>query len=486
MEIKQFLLFFLFLYFSTNLAFANNEYDVIWQQAHAGDLEAQKKLAGLFHPHYWLEDKENNCASNQFFANNQCQTTNYKDFCYWTKQVIDHAGDQNVFNELNNIGFCYENGYLGTKGKNLDLAIEYYFQAAEANVVKAQYNLGNIFLNQHFYQRAEDWFLKAAQQEYLPALRKLTYLYLVKLDQMQSALKVIEKMKKIMPFSDDTKSAQTLLVNYYIKKRDYHNAYTLCMELMKKELGLSSQFYIQTTLAWLILNGLGTEQNIALAIDLYYECYLDFNSNNPDMIDSGINKKEYINQQQKLWDLMFVDIISGSHHITNNQKTTLFSSLFSDKPAALTQFNEQIAQLKKLTPRDLKIKHPEYFSPFQYDPDLTCRDFLHEFDANAPDFFQYLSCEVDDKGQTRPVKVTYKIEGKYAKQAHKYIAETMGIGELRFICCYWGTNGYPSTYFINPKDNLNYMVVFGSEETLEYDWDKTTFYLTISGDRESV
>lgn len=484
MEFRRFFLLFIFLYFSINSAFAVNKIDDIWQQAHDGNKDAQAQLAWLFNPERTTQViKDESCNNNQFFANNQCQTPNYEDFCFWTKKAVD----QNVVDQLHNTGFCYEKGYLGTTGKNLNLAMQYYYKAADTDVVQAKYSLGNIFFKQNHYQQAENWYLKAAQQNYLPALKMLVHLYLSKLDQKQTALNVINKMNEISVFESETINAENLLANYYLENGDYHNAYLVYAKIVKKDPDFSLKLHVQTTLAWLILNGYGIEQNISKAIDLYYDCYRDLNLIDHDELIKEITKAEYINKQEKLWNLMFVDIISDSDYVTANEKLDLLTTFFPDNPDALTQFDKQIAQLKQTKIRDLKFKYAEYFPPFQYDPDLTCRDFLREFDANAPDFFQYDNCKVNDGGQTRPVSVTYKIEGKYAKQAHQYIAKTMGIGELKLICCAWVTEGgYPSTYLTNPKDNLRYMVSFSSEETIEYDWNKITFYLVISGDRDSV
>ncbi|WP_085164325.1 DUF4952 domain-containing protein [Gilliamella bombi] len=145
-----------------------------------------------------------------------------------------------------------------------------------------------------------------------------------------------------------------------------------------------------------------------------------------------------------------------------------------------------MSELKRTKLRNVKIKHSEYFPHYDYDPDLTCRDFLREFDADAPDFFKYNDCIQNDKEQGKPLKVIYKIEGKYAKQAHQYLVNTMGIGELKLICCYWGTDVYPSTSFVNPKDHMLYHVVFSSEETIEHDWNKITFHLSIEALREDI
>ncbi|MWP46665.1 DUF4952 domain-containing protein [Gilliamella sp. Pas-s27] len=273
----------------------------------------------------------------------------------------------------------------------------------------------------------------------------------------------------------------------YIENGDYHKVYSDYVKLMKKtELYFPKKVYVQRSLAWLILNGYGTEQDLHKAVDLYYDVYRDSNQFNHDLMMSEVNAAHYISQQEKLWNLMFVDIVSNSHYVSAKQKSDLFATLFPNNPNVLIQFNEQISELKKTKLRNVKIKHPEYFPHYYYDPDLTCRDFLREFDADAPDFFKYNDCIKNDKGQGKPLEVIYKIEGKYAKQAHQYLANTMGISELKLICCYWGTDGYPSTSFVNPKDHMLYSVVFSSEETIEYDWNKITFYLSIKALREDI
>jgi hypothetical protein len=287
-------------------------------------------------------------------------------------------------------------------------------------------------------------------------------------------------------FDTQTIEAKFLLANYYLEKGNYHQAYAEYTKLMKRDLSFTKRFHTQNTLAWLIINGYGTKQDVFKAIDLYYDSYRDFNRFNHDLMISEANAALYINQQEKLWNLMFIDIVSNSHYVSAKLKSDLFATLFPNNPNALTQFNKQISELKRTKLRDVKIKHSEYFPHYDYDPDLTCRDFLREFDADAPDFFKYNDCIQNDKGQGKPLKVIYKIEGKYAKQAHQYLANTMGIGELKLICCYWSTDVYPSTSFVNPKDHMLYHVVFSSEETIEHDWNKITFHLSIEALREDI
>jgi hypothetical protein len=287
-------------------------------------------------------------------------------------------------------------------------------------------------------------------------------------------------------FDTQTIEAESLLANYYLENGNYHQAYAEYAKLMKRDLSFTKRFYIQNTLAWLIINGYGTKQDVFKAIDLYYDSYRDFNRFNHDLMISEVNAVQYMNQQEKLWNLMFVDIVSNSHYVSAKQKSDLFAILFPNNPHALTQFNKQISELKRTKLRNVKIKHSEYFPHYYYDPDLTCRDFLREFDADAPDFFKYNDCIQNDEGQGKPLEVIYKIEGKYAKQAHQYLANTMGIGELKLICCYLGTDVYPSTSFVNPKDHMLYNVVFSSEETIKYDWNKITFYLSVEALREDI
>ena len=119
--------------------------------------------------------------------------------------------------------------------------------------------------------------------------------------------------------------------------------------------------------------------------------------------------------------------------------------------------------------------------PLLFDPNLTCRNFFLEIDANAPDYFQYYDCQMQDEGQTWPITVIYKVDGKYAEQAHQYLIKTMGMGDLKFLCCYWEQQN--PVMIVNPKDNLLYKASFFSDETLKLDWDETIFYLTITGFR---
>lgn len=154
----------------------------------------------------------------------------------------------------------------------------------------------------------------------------------------------------------------------------------------------------------------------------------------------------------------------------------IFVTLISSALAESNNLNtDEILSLEEL-------KEDSQSSSLGFDPNLTCRDFFHEIDPNAPDFFQYEKCRTTDYGQTWPIEVIYKVEGKYAKQAHEYLIKTMGMGDLKFVCCYW--EQLKPVVIVNPKDNVSYEATFISEETLKKDWEKTTFYLVITGYRK--
>lgn len=121
-----------------------------------------------------------------------------------------------------------------------------------------------------------------------------------------------------------------------------------------------------------------------------------------------------------------------------------------------------------------------------FNPNATCGDFLRDFDPDAPEYFKYDLCEVNDKEQAKLITVIYKIDGQYAKQAEQYIMAQFHTGALIFLCCLWTTDNH-SGAFINPKDNTYYYVAFESEETLSStDWRDLDFYLVIQVSREEV
>lgn len=124
---------------------------------------------------------------------------------------------------------------------------------------------------------------------------------------------------------------------------------------------------------------------------------------------------------------------------------------------------------------------------FNFDPNATCGDFLRQYDPDAPDYFQYQRCDELDDRQAKPIEVLYKVEGKYAKEAETYLMEKTGIGKLKFICCYWGSENGQRGSFNHPQTGLYHEVIFSSEETSSnVDWQDVTFYLSISVYREDI
>lgn len=149
--------------------------------------------------------------------------------------------------------------------------------------------------------------------------------------------------------------------------------------------------------------------------------------------------------------------------------------------------NDDIWQPAHNENTDAQLQLEDIQTTYYFNPQASCTDFLREFDADAPAYFKYDRCELKDSNHGAPVNVRYKIEGKYAKQAEQYLIDKFNINELRFICCYWSTGGWPSSSFINPKDNTSYLLSFASEETLSsLDWHEVTFYLTIEVLRDDI
>lgn len=99
-----------------------------------------------------------------------------------------------------------------------------------------------------------------------------------------------------------------------------------------------------------------------------------------------------------------------------------------------------------------------------FDPNATCGDFLRQYDPDAPDYFQYQRCDLLDDRQAKPIEVWYQVEGRYAKQAEAYLMAKTGIGKLKHICCYWGSENGQRGVFRDPKTGLYHEVVFSSEE----------------------
>jgi hypothetical protein len=121
---------------------------------------------------------------------------------------------------------------------------------------------------------------------------KLTYLFVCMLFSITSQV-VANDYYESNKFDTQTIEAESLLANYYLENGNYHQAYVEYAKLMKRNLSFTQRFYIQNTLAWLIINGYGTKQDVFKATDLYYDSYRD-------LMISEVNAAQYMNQQEKL------------------------------------------------------------------------------------------------------------------------------------------------------------------------------------------
>ena len=232
-------------------------------------------------------------------------------------------------------------------------------QVTASDIAESNYKTGNAYWTKHNYSRAEYWYMEAAKYNHLPALKMLTFLYLDQ-SRQQEAL-IIHKMHEISPLASETLFADSLLANFYIQKQDYDNAYIEHVKLMRKNPDLTLRFYIQNSLAWLILNGYGTKQDINKAIDLYYDFYRDSDQANRNMLINEATQAMYFTAEEKQLNFLFLDIVSGTNFVSATEKKALFTALLPNNPKAQTQFYQYINTLKKTDPKDIKSKYTDIF-----------------------------------------------------------------------------------------------------------------------------
>nr|WP_246888690.1 DUF4952 domain-containing protein [Pseudomonas chlororaphis] len=114
----------------------------------------------------------------------------------------------------------------------------------------------------------------------------------------------------------------------------------------------------------------------------------------------------------------------------------------------------------------------------------VCGDFLAQI-GNKPAYIEFLECHAEPELQTKPLRATYRLAGRDAQAAERYLGEQFRMPPLRRSCCVWDA---PPGFYRDPRSHLGYSLFMGSAETFvdrrEAWGDIDYFYLTIDLDTE--
>lgn len=91
------------------------------------------------------------------------------------QQYYERAAKKNIALAYNDLGYLYENGFIGSKSTDdLKRALTNYLTAAKAGNAMAQNNAGCMYYNLYGeYEKAHFWFKKAVDNGYQPAISNL-------------------------------------------------------------------------------------------------------------------------------------------------------------------------------------------------------------------------------------------------------------------------------------------------------------------------
>ncbi|MFJ6092073.1 DUF4952 domain-containing protein [Pseudomonas chlororaphis] len=114
----------------------------------------------------------------------------------------------------------------------------------------------------------------------------------------------------------------------------------------------------------------------------------------------------------------------------------------------------------------------------------VCGDFLAQI-GNKPAFIEFLECHAEPELQTKPLRATYRLAGRDAQAAERYLGEQFRMPPLRRSCCIWDA---PPGFYRDPHSQLGYSVFMSSAETFvdrRESWAEIDyFYLTLDLDTE--
>lgn len=89
-----------------------------------------------------------------------------------------------------------------------------------------------------------------------------------------------------------------------------------------------------------------------------------------------------------------------------------------------------------------------------------CTDFLARMHRKPP-HVTFVGCRLLAEAQGRPLRATYRVEGRYAGAAEAYFGKAIGLARLRRSCCQWDA---PPRSFVD-KQGRAFTLAMVSDET---------------------
>lgn len=128
---------------------------------------------------------------------------------------------------------------------------------------------------------------------------------------------------------------------------------------------------------------------------------------------------------------------------------------------------------------------PSAAAQAQAAPTPGCEDFLTAL-GDKPDAIEYLGCR-QEWGQGKPLVARYRLDGADAAGVERYLRQRFGLEPLHFRCCGWDA---PPHSWRDPRTGHEYMIAFGSEETLvssRAQWDRIdNFHIRVERYTEDI
>lgn len=107
--------------------------------------------------------------------------------------------------------------------------------------------------------------------------------------------------------------------------------------------------------------------------------------------------------------------------------------------------------------------------------ELACGDLLAGL-GQKPDYLEYQGCEREVGLQDRPLVARYRVAGRHAHKAERYLQRLYGLPELKRYCCAWDSTLHS---WRDRRTGVAYMLVMASGETLvrrRADWPQIAFF----------
>lgn len=107
--------------------------------------------------------------------------------------------------------------------------------------------------------------------------------------------------------------------------------------------------------------------------------------------------------------------------------------------------------------------------------EMACGDLLAGL-GKKPDFLVYQGCKPEMGLQDQPLVARYKVTGRNAQKAERYLQRSYGLPELKRYCCIWDSTLHS---WRDRRTGVAYMLVMASGETLvrtRAGWPKIDFF----------